>query len=150
MFRTQPPRLIYRPIMPFRRLNFCLRIDQLPSVPYYTYIMQNFHDQKLWQDSFVVLMEIHDTFDGLRDSADEEIVEDCIESATAVASKIADGLSRVDRRFGRQVLLDAIGFVAVVRTHLAVAWGRGLVSDDVFKSMDDKYSALTEHLQQAR
>ncbi len=112
--------------------------------------MQNFHDQKLWQDAFVVLMEVHDTFDGLRGSTDEEIVEDCIASATAVASKIADGLSRADRRFGRQVLLDAIGMVAVVRTHLAVAWGRGLVTDEVFKSMDDKYAQLTEDLQRAR
>ena len=112
--------------------------------------MTNFHDQKLWQDAFVVLMEVHDTFDDLREGEDEEVVEDVIASATAVASKIADGLSRQDRRFGRQVLLDAIGLVAVVRTHLAVAWGRGLVSDEVFKSMDDKYAALTEHLQQSR
>ncbi len=104
--------------------------------------MTNFHDQKLWQDAFVVLMEVHDTFDALRNGADDEIVEDCIESATAVTSKIADGLSRQDRRFGRQVLLDAIGLVAVVRTHLAVSWGRGLVSDEVFKSMDDKYALL--------
>jgi len=112
--------------------------------------MQNFHDQKLWQDAFVVLMEVHDTFDGLRNGSDDEIVEDCIESATSVASKIADGLSRADRRFGRQVLLDAIGLVAVIRTHLAVAWGRGLVTDEIFKSMDDKYAALTEDLQRAR
>ncbi len=112
--------------------------------------MQNFHDQKLWQDAFVVLMEVHDTFDDMRDGANEEIVEDVIESSTDVAAKIADGLSRADRRFGRQVLLDAIGMVAMVRTHLAVAWGRGLVSDDMFKSMDDKYAALTENLQRAR
>lgn len=112
--------------------------------------MQSFHDQKLWQDSFVVLMAVHDTFDSMRDTTDQEIVIDCIESATNVTSKIADGLSRQDRRFGRQVLLDAIGLVAVVRTHLAVAWGRGLVSDDVFKSMDDKYALLSEELQRAR
>lgn len=112
--------------------------------------MQNFHDQKLWQDAFVVLMDVHDTFDDMRSGSDEEIVEDCIKSATDVAAKIADGLSRKDRRFGRQVLLDAIGIVAIVRTHLAVAWGRGLVSDDVFRAMDDKYAALTENLQQAR
>ncbi len=112
--------------------------------------MQNFHEQKLWQDAFVVLMEVHDTFDGMRDGVNEEIVEDCIKSATDVAAKIADGLSRADRRFGRQVLLDAIGMVAMVRTHLAVAWGRGLVSDDMFKSMDDKYASLTENLQRAR
>lgn len=112
--------------------------------------MQNFHDQKFWQDAFVVLMEVHDTFDDMRDGANEEIVENVIESATDVAAKIADGLSRADRRFGRQVLLDAIGMVAMVRTHLAVAWGRGLVSDDIFKSMDDKYATLTENLQSAR
>lgn len=98
----------------------------------------------------MVLMEVHDTFDGMREGENEEIVEDCIKSATDVAAKIADGLSRADRRFGRQVLLDAIGMVAMVRTHLAVAWGRGLVSDDMFKSMDDKYASLTENLQRAR
>ena len=116
--------------------------------------MNNFHDQKLWQDAFVVLMEVHDTFDGMREgnspTGGEEIVEDVIKSATDVAAKIADGLSRADRRFGRQVLLDAIGMVAMVRTHLAVAWGRGLVSDDTFKSMDDKYASLTENVQRAR
>lgn len=112
--------------------------------------MTNFHDQKLWQDAFVVLMEVHDTFDDMREGSNEEIVEDVIESATNVAAKIADGLSRADRRFGRQVLLDAIGMVAMVRTHLAVSWGRGLVSDEMFKSMDDKYASLTENLQHAR
>lgn len=116
-------------------------------------MQQNFHEQKLWQDSFVVLMEVHDVFDGLRGNpptGGEEIVEDCLESATMVAAKIADGLSRADRRFGRQVLLDAIGLVAVIRTHLAVAWGRGLVTDEIFKSIDNKYQDLTEKLQQAR
>lgn len=112
--------------------------------------MQNFHDQKLWQDAFVVLMEVHDTFDDMREGSNGEIVEDVIESATDVTAKIADGLSRQDRRFGRQVLLDAIGMVAMVRTHLAVAWGRGLVTDDLFKSVDDKYAGLSENLQRAR
>jgi four helix bundle protein len=112
--------------------------------------MQNFHDQKLWQDAFVVLMDVHDTFDTLRDGADNEIVEDVIGSATNVAAKIADGLSRQDRRFGRQVLLDAIGMVAIVRTHLAVAWGRGLLSDEQFRTIDDKYAALTDTLQRSR
>lgn len=112
--------------------------------------MQNFHDQKIWQNSFVVLMEVHDTFDDMKDSENEEIVEDIVKSATNVTAKISDGLSRQDRRFGRQVLLDAIGMVAIVRTHLAVAWGRGLVTDDLFRSIDDKYAALSEELQRTR
>lgn len=112
--------------------------------------MNNFHDQKLWQDAFVVLMDVHTTFENLEDGENEDVVEDCIESATLVAAKIADGLSRQDKRFGHQVLLDAIGLVAVVRTHLAVAWGRGMVSDEVFKATDDKYQALTDNLQHTR
>jgi len=48
------------------------------------------------------------------------------------------------------VFFVSIGMVAMVRTHLAVAWGRGLVSDDMFKSMDDKYALLTENLQRSR
>lgn len=110
----------------------------------------NFHENKLWQDAFVVLMEAHDLFDDLREGQHEEIVEDVLESTTAVTSKIADGLSRQDQRFGRQVLLDAVGLVAVARTHLAVAWGRGLVTDETFKPLDDKYAALSESLQRSR
>ena len=133
--------LLIRPLLP--NWSFKAGYDTIPP-------MNNFHDQKLWQDAFVVLMEVHDTFDDMREGENEEIVEDVIRSATEVAAKIADGLSRADRRFGRQVLLDAIGMVAMVRTHLAVSWGRGLVTDELFKSMDDKYASLTENLQRAR
>jgi len=107
-----------------------------------------FHEQKLWQDAYVALMDVHDTFDGQKDGDDEEIVEQVLDSATDVAAKIADALSRLDRRFGKTILLDAIGMVAVVRTHLAVAWGRGLVDDDTFRTLDGKYDTLTTSLQQ--
>lgn len=112
--------------------------------------MQNFHENKLWQDAYVALMDVHDLFDDKREGETEEIVEDVLESATAVTSKIADGLSRMDHRYGRQVLMDAVGLVAIARTHLAVAWGRGLVDDDTFKGMDDKFAKLSEALQQTR
>lgn len=117
---------------------------------YNTSYMMNFHEDKLWQDSYVALMEVHDLFDDQRDGEMGEIVEDVLESTTAVTSKIADGLSREDRRFGRQILLDAIGLIAIARTHLAVAWGRGLINDDTFKPMDDKYAKLSESLQRSR
>lgn len=112
--------------------------------------MMNFHENKLWQDAFVILMEAHDLFDGLREGENEEIVEDVLESTTAVTSKIADGLSRQDQRFGRQILMDAVGYIAIARTHLAVAWGRGLLSDATFKPLDDKFSLLSESLQRSR
>jgi len=112
--------------------------------------MINFHEHKLWQDAYVALMEVHDTFGPLRGGDDRELVEDVISAATALTSKIADGLSRIDRRFGRQVLLDAVGMVAVVRTHLAVAWGRKLLDDATFKALDDRYAHLSENLQRSR
>jgi four helix bundle protein len=109
-----------------------------------------FHEHKLWQDAYVALMDIHEAFDGQKDGEEEEIVEQVLDSATNLAAKIADGLSRLDRRFGRNILMDAIGMVAIVRTHLAVAWGRGLVSDDVFRTLDGKYDSLAIALQNVR
>lgn len=109
-----------------------------------------FHEQKLWQDAYVALMDIHEAFDEHKEGDEEEIVDQVLDSATNLAAKIADGLSRLDRRFGRQILMDAIGMVAVVRTHLAVAWGRGLVTDDTFRTLDGKYDSLAVALQNVR
>lgn len=112
--------------------------------------MTTFHDNKLWQQSYVALMDIHKTIDALDDAArqaDAEVIQGLQKSAQVVSAKIADGLSRLDKRFGRNLLFDAIGLVAIVRTQLAIAWGRGLVDDDTFKAIDEKYSALAISLQ---
>ena len=110
--------------------------------------MQNFHEDKLWQESYVALMDVHEALDGVGPGEDKELVDHVIRTATDLAAKIADGLSRIDRRFGHQIILDAIGMVAVVRTHLAVAWGRGLLPDETFKTLDTKYANLSTSLQQ--
>ncbi|HCM82025.1 MAG: S23 ribosomal protein [Microgenomates group bacterium GW2011_GWC1_43_11] len=110
----------------------------------------SFHEHKLWQEAYVALMDTHEALEGDFEDPEEEIVQQVLESATTLSAKIADGLSRLDRRFGRQILLDAVGMVAVVRTHLAVAWGRGLVTDETFRALDGKYDALGIALQQTR
>jgi four helix bundle protein len=109
-----------------------------------------FHEHKLWQSSFVALMEVHDLFDPLKGGENDEIVRQVLDSATELSAKIADGLSRLDKRFGRQVLMDAIGMVAVVRTNLAVSWGRGLLPDETFRQIDTKYNDLAIALQNYR
>src|SRR3989339_852088 len=109
-----------------------------------------FHEHKLWQDAYVALMDIHEAFDSHKEGEEKESVEQVLDSATNLAAKIADGLSRLDRRFGRQIFMDAIGMVAIVRTHLAVAWGRGLVNDDSFRTLDGKYDSLAIALQNIR
>jgi four helix bundle protein len=110
----------------------------------------SFHENKLWQDAFVTLMDTHEAFEGEFDGMDEDLVEQVLESATTLSAKIADGLSRIDRRYGRQILQDAVGMVAMVRTHLAVSWGRGLLTDEVFQKLDGKYDVLAVALQQVR
>jgi len=112
--------------------------------------MTSFHENKLWQDAYVALMDVHEAFDSEREGEHEEITEHVLESATALAAKIADGLSRIDHRFGRQIIMDAIGMVAVVRTHLAVAWGQGIIGDELFRSLDGKYDTLAIALQNYR
>ncbi len=107
----------------------------------------NFHENKLWQDAFTALMDVHDAIDGLRGGEHDEVVREVIEAATAVTSKIADSLSRTDRRVSRNLLYDAVGLVAIARTQLAVAWGRGLVNDETFKTLDDRYANLSQALQ---
>jgi four helix bundle protein len=111
----------------------------------------NFHDNKLWQQSYVALMDIYETLDELDADVkddEEETVESLVLSAQDVAAKIADGVSRKDKRVGKELLYDAIGLVAVVRTQLAIAWGRGLLDDDTFRGIDEKYQELSLKLQQ--
>lgn len=107
--------------------------------------MQNFHEHKLWQEAYVALMDIHEIVDDVE--SNEEVIEDLLDAAQKLAAKIADGLSRQDHRFGRQLVWDAVGLVAVTRTQLAVAWGRGIMDDATFKGLDDKYANLSLALQ---
>jgi four helix bundle protein len=109
-----------------------------------------FHEHALWQSAYVALMDAHDIFDPQKGGENDEMARQVIDSATGLAAKIADGLSRLDKRFGRQILMDAIGMVAVVRTHLAVCWGRGLVDDETFRNLDNKYAELAVNLQNSR
>lgn len=97
----------------------------------------------------MVLMDLHEVADSVgAEGHNAEIIEDLLEAAARVAAKIADGLSRVDSRFGRQLIADAVGLVAITRTQLAVAWGRGLLRDTNFQELDTKYSNLSDSLQQ--
>lgn len=111
--------------------------------------MVNFHEHKLWQESYVVLMNLHEAVDELEDK-DEEVVEALLEAAQNVTAKIADGLSRLDQHIGKNLINDAVGLVAIARTQLAVAWGRGLFEDNLFKDLDTKYAKLSEELQKYR
>ena len=93
-------------------------------------------------------MDIHDVIDRLDSGVSDEIVESLLTAAQDVTAKIADALSRVDRRVSRELIYDSVGLVAVTRTQLAVAWGRQILDDDTFKKLDDKYAELSQNLQE--
>lgn len=100
----------------------------------------NFHENKLWQSAYVALMDLYDSFEGA--SEGREIVDQVLASGVAVVAKIADSLSRKDKGESAKILSDAMGAVATTRSHLAVAWGKKLVDDTTFRSLDSKYESL--------
>ena len=95
--------------------------------------MTNFHEHKLWQEAYVILMDLESP--------------ELTPSAKDVAATIADSLTRTDRRIARELLQVAVGLVAKTRTELAVAWGKGLLTDELFKKIDDQYASLSSSLQ---
>lgn len=104
----------------------------------------NFHEHKLWQAAYVALMELYDAFEG---SPGREVVDQVLASGVGVVAKIADGLSRKDKSQMGEMLSDAAGLVATTRSHLAVAWGKKLLDDEIFRSLDAKYAELVDQLQ---
>lgn len=113
--------------------------------------MMNFHENKFWQQAYVALMDIHDAVDEVEvDDPTEESIERLIKAAEEVTSTIADALTRLDKGVTKTLIHNAVGLIAVTRTQLAVAWGRGVVDDTKFKSLDDAYAALSQSLQQSK
>lgn len=98
--------------------------------------MINFHEHKLWQEAYVILMDLEDP--------------ELVASAQEIAATIADSLTRSDRRIARELMQKAIGLVAKTRTQLAVAWGKGRMDDATFKKLDDQYAQLSSSLQSFR
>ncbi len=110
--------------------------------------MINFHEHKLWQESFVGLMDIHEALEKVEiEPSDAEVAHELIQSAEHAAATIADGLTRRDQRRGRELIENAVGEVAKTRTHLAIGWGRGLLEDETFKKLDGQYDQLSSSLQ---
>lgn len=102
--------------------------------------MTNFHEHKLWQAAYVALMDLYD-------SLEPGEAGDLVDAAQQVCATIADSLTRRDGRVARDLRDRAVGEVAKTRTHLAVAWGRGLLDDEVFKKLDTSYDSLSFSLQ---
>lgn len=94
------------------------------------------------------LIDLHGALESVEaEPHDHDVVKKLLDSAEAVAATIADGLTRRDRELAAELVGSAVGEVAKTRTHLAVAWGRGLLDDETFRKLDGQYARLSENLQ---
>lgn len=99
----------------------------------------------------MALMDLHEGLDDVSVGPGErDVIKKVLDSAEHVAATIADSLTRKDRRAASELMAAAVGDVAKTRTHLAVAWGRGLLDDEMFKTLDTKYDSLSSSLQNFR
>lgn len=110
--------------------------------------MVNFHEHKLWQDAYVALLDIHEALDDVE--KEDRVVSGLLDAAQKVAATIADALTRSDRRVSQSLVFDAVGIVAVTRTELAIAWGRGFMNDETFRGLDERYAKISESLQNSK
>lgn len=90
-------------------------------------------------------MDLYDAVEGMGEN--REILDQLLASGVGVVAKIADGLTRGDRNVSHTLLSDAAGLVATTRSHLAVAWGKQILDDETFRSLDTVYASLSESLQ---
>lgn len=104
--------------------------------------MKPFHDNKLWQDAYVAVMDVHQ----ITDSNADDITGAIRRASRTVLTTVADAVTRKDRRQQRDRLQDALGAVASIRSLLSVAWGQQVLPDDVFKKLDESYETLGKQL----
>lgn len=104
--------------------------------------MQSFHDDKLWQEAYVAVIEVWELFG----SSEDEILAKVRQQALEVLSFLADASTRRDRREADTKIREAAGRIASIRSLLSVAWGQQVLTDADFKKIDDKYDLLSKSL----
>ncbi|HUD19968.1 MAG TPA: hypothetical protein VMR81_06010 [Patescibacteria group bacterium] len=102
--------------------------------------MSTFHDDKLWQEAYTAVLDLLELDDS------NMVVKRAQRLGLKTLTTIADGVSRRDRRLHDDILRDAMGLVAGVRSMLSVAWAQDALPDDVFAKLDGAYEALSNKL----
>lgn len=102
--------------------------------------MQNFHEDKLWQEAYTAVLDLCEAAQG------NDVLAQAKTLGLRALSTIADGLSRRDRRERDERLRDAMGMVAGLRSLLSVAWAQQALEDETFKKLDGAYESLGNKL----
>ncbi len=103
----------------------------------------SFHDDKLWQQAYVAVLDILEATDAL-DQAD--IVSEVRRYAMMVLTVTSDAVSRRDRRERDAKLRDAYFRTVALRSLLSVLWAKEILSDDAFGKLDSALEGLSAAL----
>ena len=102
----------------------------------------SFHDDKLWQEAYVALLDVLEATDAI----DGDLVEQVRKHAMMVLTEIAQGVSNRDRKM-RDIKLHNVGNIIIAtRSLLSVIWGQEALTDDQFAKLDGAYESLSNKL----
>ena len=105
--------------------------------------MSAFHDDKLWQEAYVVTL---DALDATSAQTGNDLVDQVRKHVMMVAAVAAQAANDRDRKIRDAKLRDAGHIIVALRSLLSVLWGQEVFSDDVFEKLDGAYEALAMKL----
>lgn len=103
----------------------------------------SFHDDKLWQQVYVAVLDLLEAFDALEEDL---IVKEAVKTALKTLTLASDGIARRDRRERDMKLKDAYYKITKLRSLLSVLWARETLSDEVFGKLDGIFESVSGKL----
>lgn len=103
----------------------------------------SFHDDKLWQEAYVALLDLLEATDGI----DGDLAAQARKQAMMVLTETATAVSSHDRKLRDMKLRNVgTGMIVSLRSLLSVMWATEALTDDVFGKLDTAYEALANKL----
>lgn len=105
--------------------------------------MSTFHDDKLWQEAYVALLDVLESTDGI----DSDVARKVRKHAMKVLTEVGQGVANRDRKLRDLKLRNVgVGEIVALRSLLSVLWGTESLTDDQFGKLDGAYEALANKL----
>lgn len=105
--------------------------------------MSAFHDDKLWQEAYVVTL---DALDATGAQIGNDLVDQVRKHAMMALTVVAQAANDRDRKIRDAKLRDAGHIIVALRSLLSVLWGQEVFSDDVFEKLDSAYEGFSTKL----
>ncbi len=105
--------------------------------------MAAFHDDKLWQEAYVALLDLLDETDGLTPA---DIADQVRKHGMMVLTTIAQASSMRDRKYRDLKLRDVASIIVSLRSLLSILWAQKALGDEAFGNLDGAYEELANKL----